>query len=245
LGPSYAYKFSDTFSVGITLNYFFRKYRKQQYQLIEFSDTTDNALYYNTDWTEHGIFPKVGLMWSPIAPISIGFVIDRIFLTKSTIINQSNQKAQGTDDVNFTTATGSFRNRSVATHLGLGIAYFASPFLLFALDFDYYIAGTGSTSQISSTPNFSLGSEYFINEHHAVRLGFFTNLTNKNILTKENINLYGFSAGYSFYQRATSITFGIISSFGSGTAQIYEDSSNTIPVSRYSYTGVVSANFGF
>jgi hypothetical protein len=257
IGPTYSRKLTDTLSIGITLNYMYRKERLQQYQLVEYPSAAQEISYANREWGEKGIMPKVGLLWSPIDLLSFGLVVSKTFLLKSEYISMSNFKADSSNDLTFSNATYDIK-RNMPTEVALGVAYFPSPFFLVSLDSSIHIAPKADSFNAygyKTVANVSLGAEYFLNEKNAVRAGVFTNFSNMPTPTAqtayiEKIDQYGFTAGYSIYTRSTSITLGVIASFGTGHNQPYAPDSTTglsttVEATRYSYTGVISTSYGF
>jgi long-subunit fatty acid transport protein len=250
-GPSLAFKFSDKFSMGLTLYYSYRKYRMQESQVVEFTNGTALWTFNNASQTENGLLPKLGLMWSPVKPLSIGLTISRTFLFSSRIENQTNEKSlpnasTGLDPgVKVTIPEASTYKQKMPTQISLGVAYFPSPFLLLSTDIDCYTKADFRRMLI----NYSIGAEYYINESNAVRLGYFTNLSNQNDITpaeasmSEKVNMYGFSTGYSLFGKSSSLTLGLIYSRGSGLSQPYGDTT-IVKLTRYNLTTLIAASYG-
>jgi long-subunit fatty acid transport protein len=245
LGPSFAYKISDKLSVGITLYYSYRKYLLLENQIVAFSDGSYNWSFATASQKEGSMLPKLGITWSPIKPVSVGLTISRTFVFSSLVENQTNEKQQGSATVSNNLITSSYKQKW-PTQIAFGVAYFPSPFWLVSFDMDYF---TGSDFR-KSVINYSLGSEYYINESNAVRMGFFTNLSNQYNIDPakagqpEKVDMYGVSGGYTLFGKSSSLTLGLIYSKGSGFAQIYGDYTR-VALTRYNLTALVAASYGF
>ena len=252
IGPSYAYKVSDKFSFGATLSYFYRKSRMQDIQTIWLSGGQTEASTLITDWGENGLSPKIGIRWSPLKPISIGFTVSHTFIVSSNFMSQlTNKDRTQTDPVFSQMSTPAKRNTT--TQISFGIGYQATEKWLLAYDMDFFTRMNPDAFYpfgYKGVINLSLGTEYAISKRHIVRLGFFSNQSNMNEPNDESslithIDMYGVATGYSFNMESTSITAGIIYSGGSGKAQLYEDIPTTVNVKRYTLTGVLATSYRF
>lgn len=244
IGPSYAKKISDEFSWGASFFYHYRLYRRAQSQLIRYTDTTDEASYSNTTKKEKGFKPEIGFMKSK-GKFSFGATLAKTLILTSLTDSQLNQKAKGASTYGFSQQI-TVPIRKTPFEIQSGLAYFASPYLLFSSNLDYYLYTDNSHVNVM---NLSFGGEYYLSEKHAIRSGLFSNRTNtketsKSTRTLEHIDMYGLSAGYTLYSGNTAITFGGIYSTGTGKAQIYDDSSATVNVKRNNFDFVVSADYG-
>ena len=257
-GPSYAVQLTDSLSFGVTLYYYYRLYRSQLNEFIQRYNTKTEWKYQTQKITETGINPRVGIQWTPIEPLSIGFSISRTELLSSSVKTMLIEKKADEDIGDYTYSGKNNNKRTLATKYSLGVSLFPSPFSLFTLDIDYYAAGKNrddannneSENKLSDVMNFSFGSEIFINETNALRFGLFSNLTNQekpddSTSSVTHLDMYGATMGYSLYTRSSSVTLGMIYSQGSGESQLYADSSNTVDINRRSITFLFAASYGY
>lgn len=252
IGPSYAFKFSDKFSIGTTLSYFYRKSRMQSYQNIWLDGGETESSTVTSDWGENGLAPKIGFRYSPTEKISIGLTFFHIFIVSSNFNSQNTIKPRNSNDIGFEQFTTKSK-RNTSTQISVGLAYKLTDKWLLASDIDFNISP--QTDEFvpygyQGVVNYSLGAEYTISKRHAVRAGFFTNQSNMNEPSDESslithINMYGIATGYSYGMDSTSITIGLIYSAGSGKAQVYEDIPHSVDVKRYTLTGVLATSYSF
>jgi len=247
VGPSYSYKFNPKLSIGASLFYHMRIFRRAQSQLMQFTDGEDEANYLNNTTKEKGLRPKLGVIYSPADKWSLGLTFAKTSLLTNSNDTQLNQKDKGEATYQFSRIK-STTLRKTPYEFGAGAAYFANAYLLLSADINYYMTDEKNRED---TANFSLGAEYFVSEKHAVRGGLYTNRAN----TKkppvsgsdpvEHIDLYGMSLGYTYYTQATAITFGTIASQGNGKAQIYSGSTATKSFSKTNLDFIIAADYGF
>ncbi|MCX6112709.1 MAG: hypothetical protein NTY22_05435, partial [Proteobacteria bacterium] len=252
IGPSYSYKASDKFSLGITLSYFYRKNRMQSIQNIWLAGGQTESSMIMMDWGENGLAPKIGIRWLPLEQLSFGLTVSHIFIVSSNFTSQlTNKERTQTDPVFNQVSTSAKRNTT--TQISFGIAYKATEKWLFAYDMDFFTRPDADVFYpfgYQGVVNLSFGTEYSISKRHVVRLGFFSNQSNMNEPNNESslithINMYGVATGYSFNMESTSITVGVIYSGGSGTAQVYEDVPTSVNVRRYTLTGIAATSYRF
>ena len=251
-GPTYSYKMNDEMAVGITLGYNYRSSRAQQDQTIWYPNATYENSYSSATWSEQGIQPKVGFLWNVNPKLSLGAVIDHVFIFLSNYSADVKTKARASNDM-VMTQTSSKSKRNTTTHLGLGSAYQVAKPLLIALDINIYFPPSKDIffpNGYNFVMNWALGTEYAINEKNTVRMGFYTNKTNMPMPTAQttlvsHIDMYGVSAGYSLNYESTSFTIGLIYSAGIGDSQIYSDINEVVQAKNYSMTGVLSTNYKF
>jgi long-subunit fatty acid transport protein len=224
----------------------------QNYQNIWIAGGQTESSTAVMDWSERGFAPKLGVKWTPIEELSFGLTAYHAFILSSKFMSQLTTKGR-TDTTSTFTELNSSTKRHTGTQISFGTAYKATKNWLFAADVDFNIepdVDAFSPNGYQGVINYSLGIEYSFNPKHAVRAGVFTNQSNSNEpgIDPEmttHINMYGVSTGYSFNFGTTSITVGLVYSFGSGKAQIYEDYASTIDLTRYSLTGVLATSFNF
>ena len=249
-GPSLSYAFNDSFSMGMTLFYYSRQVRKQESQMV-ISDSTDDSSsptefsYSSLRIEENGYVTKFGFQWNPFDPVTIGGVYTQSELSSGNYDYQAYQKDISSDGI-FGTNNGK-ATRKFPTQLSLGLAYFPTPYLLLAIDFNYFQSPTSEKQDIL---NYSLGTEYYWNNTNAFRFGYFTNNTNEKVPTAntkgphEYMNLVGYSIGYTSYSRSSSLTFGGIYSSGVGEARPYSNTAKR-DFTRSAMTLIMAASYNY
>ncbi|MFZ4713648.1 MAG: OmpP1/FadL family transporter [Bacteriovoracaceae bacterium] len=246
-GPSWARKINDKISVGASSFFHYRLYRRAYSQYVRFSDGTDESTFTNTTKKEKGIKPKLGVMYTPMEKLSLGLTFAKTNILTSLQDNQQNQKLKGASTLQFGQNSNT-QKRKTPFEIETGAAYFYSPYLLFSTNLDLYLYDNSSKKNVI---NLSAGSEYYLAEKHAVRGGLYTNRTNSHKPTNtssaplEHINLYGITAGYTYYAQNSAITFGTVYSHGKGKAQIYSGSSATRDFVQNNVDFILSADYGF
>ena len=242
---SYADSFGKNLNMGLSLSYFERISRSTFHQLEEFSNGEDRNYYSTSTSTELGVKAKLGVIYMR-EKLNLGFTLGHTMLLKTEDISFSDTRARNSNDSTYATATYD-SNRTLPIEIGFGAAYFYSPSLLFAFDFDYYI---NSSIYYVDIWNISLGAEYYLNRSNALRAGFYTNndsspTISTSTLGLTNIDMLGFTFGYTQFSKESSLTLGSIYSFGSGDSQVYASDSQTRKISKSSLSLVMSANYGF
>jgi hypothetical protein len=242
-GPTVAYKASEKFSIGGTFYYYQREY-SLQYSNLERSVSGDYWKYENTAHSELGWTAKLGMMWAPVKPLSIGLVVAKTFPIYAVQIEQVSLKNTGSLTTSFF-ETKTHEQRKFPTQVTLGIAYFPTPYLVISTDLDYYVLhSTNKTSVL----NVSAGIEYFINERNSLKAGLYTNYDNdieptSTTTSTEKIDLFGITGGFSIYSGPTTITIGAIYSRGVGHAQEIDNSSAIQTVTRQTFTSVLAVSY--
>ncbi len=247
VGPSWSTKLNDKTSIGASLFYHYRVYRRAQSQLLQYTDGDDEASYNNLTKKEKGLRPKIGFMFSPKDKWSFGATLAKTELVTALTDAQENEKAKGASVYSFAQVK-SGRKRRTPVELETGVAYFPNAFMLVSANLDYAYFADDSTHD--DVINLSLGAEWFLSEKHAFRGGLFTNRTNipeptRSSRAREHIDLYGLTAGYTMYSQQSSVTFGTIASRGEGKAQIYTGSGAEADVTRTTLDFLISADYGF
>ena len=243
-GPSIAYQINDTFSIGLGLFYSYRIYRHEQAQFLVLANGNADALYSSIQIEEYSYLTKLGIQFSPFSPVFVGITLSKGTLSSKNVTSDSAK----IETPSFSMSNLSYtEQKEYPTQLSVGMAIYPSPNLLVSLDFDYY--DTSETGQ-QNTLNYSVGTEWFLNANHAFRFGYFTNNDNRKPCSTEScygakIDMTGFTLGYSSYSRISSFTLGVVSSTGSGKADIYGDRSNIVEVDRQSLTIIFAASYDY
>jgi long-chain fatty acid transport protein len=243
IGPSYAYKLRDNFSVGVTLYGFYRHQQiilnQQGYPAVSATPAADdpvavwNNQYY--ELTEVGVDPVIGVMWSPLDKISLGLSVRKTTILSSERVRQD--MAATEDDptsgapldekVFYAPVTDkSTRTRALPWQVSAGAAWFVSEQFVLAGDLNYFSAA----ENFNSVVNFALGTEYYFNSRWAMRGGFYSNLANTPKLSTtelsqpEHVDLYGISLSLTHFTRNSAFSAGFASSYGTGSAQVLDGS---------------------
>ncbi|MBW2311136.1 MAG: hypothetical protein JRF35_08690 [Deltaproteobacteria bacterium] len=262
LGPSYAFSVSDSFSIGATLYAYYRSMEIIRTQFLQFDQGEHYMInYYETkeDW---GYKPIIGAIWEPLDKLAVGLTISKIYVASSDnerqvlfrdtsspvpyLIDSTIYDFTNTDAIYFTRVADEEKDKFPLT-TALGVAYFASPRLLFSGDITYY----QEISDKEATYNFSLGTEYYFTERFAGRAGFFTDNANTPSLSStqtdqpENVDIYGLSLSITSYQKRSGITLGMMYSLGKGDAQVVANSTAIQDVEISNFIGYLSASYSY
>ena len=230
-GPSYAYEFSDSFSIGVTLYIYYRDLEIIRTQLLQFEQGQHYLVNYYERKADWGYKPILGAIWEPLDKLAIGLSFSKIYVTSSDnqqqliFRNTLSPDFSDTNTISFQSSMDSEEDKfPLATSLGL--AYFASSRLLFSGDIHYY----EKVSDKEAIYNYSLGTEYYFTDTLAARAGFFTDkantpsLSSSNVNQPEHIDIYGVTLSLSLFHRTSSITLGMSYGLGEGEAQIVANS---------------------
>ncbi|MCP4633026.1 MAG: hypothetical protein GY855_08865, partial [candidate division Zixibacteria bacterium] len=164
-GPSYAYNFSDSFSMGATLYVYYRDMEFVRNQLLMFSQGEHIFINYYETKKEWGCKPILGFIYEPFDRLALGFTISKIAIRSSdneqqTIFrNTISTDYSNTNTINYSRAKNSEENKFPTTFC-LGIAYFFSPRLLLSTDFTFH----KEISDKESVINVSLGTEFYFTD---------------------------------------------------------------------------------
>ena len=82
-GPSYAYEFSDSFSIGVTLYIYYRDLEIIRTQLLQFEQGQHYLVNYYERKTDWGYKPIIGAIWEPLDKLAIGLSFSKIYVTSS------------------------------------------------------------------------------------------------------------------------------------------------------------------
>jgi len=244
IGPSLAYKFSDSLSVGISLFYSYRIYRFQQAQFLVLPAGTADISYLSVKLEEYSYLPKIGVQYSPFEPVFIGLTVSQAILESK----KWSQDSAVIEDNVFTLSNAEYSSlKTYPLQVSLGVAVYYSPSLLFSFDADYH---STSEENLKTVTNLSLGAEWFIDATHAVRFGLFTNNDSRGECTTSScniaqLNMNGLTLGYSNYTRTSSFTLGTVYSTGTGKADVYGNQSAIVDMERQSFTLVFAANYNY
>ena len=241
-GPSYAYAFSDSFSVGATLYGYYRDREIIRNHLLQYENGQQylsNCYETKIEWAYK---PILGTIWEPLDKLALGLSLSKTYAASSDYEKQT--ITNSTSAITLETLSSSEKDKFPLT-ISLGAAYFASPRLLLSGDIRYY-------EEISDRPavyNLSLGTEYYFTDTLALRAGFFTDMANTPELSStsvnqpEHVDIYGISLSFSLFRRMSSITLGILYGFGKGQSQIIQNSSTMYDVEIQNLALYLSASY--
>jgi len=251
-GPSYAYEFSDSFSIGATLYIYYRDLEIIRTQLLQFEQGQHYLVNYYERKADWGYKPILGAIWEPLDKLAIGLSFSKIYVTSSDnqqqliLRNTLSSDFSDTNTISFQSSMDSEEDKfPLATSLGL--AYFASSRLLLSGDIHYY----EKVSDKEAIYNYSLGTEYYFTDTLAARAGFFTDkantpsLSSSNVNQPEHIDIYGVTLSLSLFHRTSSITLGMSYGLGEGEAQIVANSTTIQDVEIENLAVYISAAYSY
>ena len=243
-GPSLAAEINDNLSVGITL---YTHQRDTQLTVNQFSERVDvtattpltNQQWKNTYYrqSETGVRPILGVAWSPVEKLSLGFSLSQTFVLNSDTMRQDTcwdaivggcRASVAVPSIQVPSLASSNYKRQYPVRLAVGAAYFADKNLLLSGDLTYQTAVKDLYGDKMATINAALGTEYYLSKKWAVRAGLFTNRANTPNIQEgvtqieEQINLYGASLSISNFSGSSSVTLGGSVNYGKGQSQIVE-----------------------
>lgn len=266
-GPSIAYELRSNLSVGATL-YFHR--RRNQFilnQLVNRNDGTNEWTNQYFETTENGLRPIVGVMWSPVAKLSLGLAVSKTFVFSGKTSGQlmcSSSTTQGCPlgtatpvpfyptlaDTQFPLTTND--KRKYPTEISLGAAYFPSERLLVSGDVRYFDALKDATfGDKEAVVNMALGTEYYVNGGLAVRAGLFTDKANTKDVDsnktnqQDHVDIYGLSTSVSSFTKNTSVTLGGSYMWGDGKAQVISGVTNIQDLHAQGWTVFLSSSYSY
>ena len=262
-GPTLAAEISDDLSVGVTLYVHQREAQLIVNQFKERIDATNSNQWtnYNYKLSEKGVRPILGVAWSPVEKLSLGFSLSQTYVLTSDAVSQTtcwdnNATAVGcpvsapTTSIQAPKLTNFNAKRQYPISTAIGAAYFASSSLIVSGDFSYHSAVTDPTfGDKVATMNAALGTEYYLSKKWAVRAGLFTNRANTPAIQagvtniEEHINMYGASLSLSNFSGSSSVTLGGSISGGKGQSQITSDPNSVQNASTLGWLLFLSSSY--
>jgi len=236
-GPSLAFSLNDSVSVGLTLYGHYRSWHQILNILSESSETWPedgkNKVLTSTTYSEideYGVRPILGVMVGLGKKTAFGAALSKTYVLNASGRYQKTKKVRIEEEQEFTVDD----NPSYPLSLALGWAYFPNERFLVSADYVYNWACEdiqfNRQRQKEATWNVALGTEWFITRNWGLRTGLFTDRANTSDLEASgknqnpHIDLLGGSISISRHSRASSLTFGMVFSSGSGESQILPDS---------------------
>jgi long-chain fatty acid transport protein len=254
-GPSVAVALGKNASIGMTLYLHQRRAQAILNQLTNF--TPPGYIWSNlyVETKEQGVRPVLGLEWSPVEKLSLGFAASRVLLYDSSTTIQVTCSSDTTPGCTPSPAFSSVSfdtKRKYPLQMAVGVAYFASPSLLMSVDATYYSkVHDADFGDKEAVLNIAIGTEYYFNKEWAIRGGVFTNRANTPDLDpaqlnqREHMDLYGTSLSLSRFTRNTSVSLGGIVSYGTGKAQIARNDPAIQDASTFGWTLFLSSSYSY
>lgn len=241
-GPAYALSVGPRTSLGISLLGFARLDRSIDNQFVRFApDTTGKYFFQNAsmDREFYGIVPKLGVqhMWSD--RLALGATLSkRVLISSSSVIRGSRTKSDPITGLPVADPGGAFSEEIETLEektkptiqspwVGtLGGTWFFDKSLLFSGELNYHSADSSFTDyRLTPTLNWSVGTEWFLSEQFALRLGVYTNHANTPEIDPatsdqpDHVDMMGYSIGISFLKPGSSFTLGASYANGTGKGQ--------------------------
>ncbi len=249
IGPSYAYRVRDTFSVGVTL---YAIYRHREFSFNQQLYAADDSVLWTNNYlegSEMGIKPIVGIMWSALDKLSVGLSVRKTQLFYADFRRQvtSSEYAGTLLVIPEPEITTNKSKRELPWQVNAGVSYFPTDRWLITGEIDYFTA----VENLRWIANFALGVEYYVTSKWALRTGVYSNASNTPVVDEtasgqaEHVDLYGFSLSLTHFTRNNAVTGGIATSYGTGKAQILDGSNETQDVVTTTITVYLSATYTY
>lgn len=242
IGPGYSMALGDSASIGLSLLGNFRFDTQIDNQLLQYTPAgTGEYLIQNTSIKRelYGILPKLGIQFMPTPKVAIGLTVSKNFVltgngsstTVVPITGNSTNHQNGSFSHDYTINQVQLAAKDPSPLIvEAGSAFFPSKTLLLSADFSYYTAD--KDFGLASTYNISIGSELFLADSFAIRVGLFTNNANTPAFIANktdqlpHVDMLGGSLGLSFLKPGSSFTLGSYYSSGSGQGQVVSGVTN-------------------
>ena len=263
IGPSYARRITDKFSLGVSLFYHLRSFSRELFYRAE-TATLFTQGYTSTDYSYGAIEAVAGAKFILPHDINLGLSV-RPYTLK---INDSGKIYSSTVVIenNVPQSTQELVSRSVSTELTppikvtAGIGYEKSQ--KYALDGDVSIYlphkftsahdKTGTFGDVTIDQDFvingNIGGEYYIKEKFPIRAGIFTNLSatsnvSAGTAATSKIDYYGgtFSVGYEIGH--TTYNIGAQYAYGFGKLLDYAGTAQDFDI--YTVTAILGGSYRF
>jgi long-chain fatty acid transport protein len=270
-GLGYARRIAEEWSVGASLNAFYRNYSSRQRTInaTPSAPGTTPQTYALDDITLDvsvlGIALEVGVIWRALPKLWLGASLSTptLKLYGSGSTDQVQASGGGLTETTFVNLTG---DTEFPFHGRLGAAYRYSPFAFFTADLSFWAATSyqlvsGSTVtgaqltdfvnnvQRNFTVNLNLGGQWKLFRKLPFRAGLFTNFASSPNVSHSpepqlsHVNLYGVTLGFTLPQKHTETTLGILFSYGQGTSQTPNNAPNGTLVYTPTTSDILFLNF--
>ncbi|MFH1262865.1 MAG: outer membrane protein transport protein [Pseudomonadota bacterium] len=261
IGPSYARRVSDRFSLGASVFYSLRQAKSMAFIYQNDATTLGQGFLLETQ-SAGNLVGKVGLRYSPVENLWLGLTYQppSIHLHASGSVFTSTI-AQDKTTTNVDTTITDNRNLNpnypIPQTVTLGAAYLKKGNWLVAADllvhpgdsFAPFRNAAGTEIERETIYNFSVGSEYYVYPNIPLRLGFFSDFSSApDIRTgvggqADHVDFLGLAASLSLDTEKTSITLGTTISFGWGEG--IDNQMNRIDVEQRNYAVLLGGSYKF
>lgn len=261
IGPSYARKLSDRFSLGLSAFYVVRMIENMAF-IYEDDETTLGQGFLQDIRTIGNFAMKVGARYSPLENFWIGLTYQPPSIRlhgdaarfSSTIVQD---KATSTVERSVADDRNLKPNDPLPQTVGVGFAYevrnkwtVAADALAYLGD-DFLPFSDNSTAEIQREfiTNFSAGGEYYVKPEIPLRLGVFSNFSSAPLIQNgvsgqaDHVDFIGFAVSGSVESSNTSVTLGTTIRFGWGEG--IDNQKNKIEVSENHYGILLAGSYKF
>ncbi|GAB6089780.1 hypothetical protein [Spirochaeta dissipatitropha] len=249
-GPSIAFLAADSLGIGFGL---FMGYESVRYIQIDsmrfFTNEGQSELeeYFRTAYLYFSeqiisLRPQVGVQWMPTDTVSLGLALSSSLPVwgrmgnMETIFEYDNTNNDFDFDGSLFFPPEQLETRTVLSHgmirpghigSSFGAAWFPSPAFLMSADFRAYVplaAADGMKNEF--TWNAAAGAEWYPEPNFPIRIGAYTNRSNRPELESgkvnqaERIDYYGGTFSFGFATAETTLNIGLNAAYGRGKAQI-------------------------
>lgn len=281
-GIAVAKRFYGNFALGFALSFIMVDELVQEYQdaLTGAGTAEDGTQLFqilNQNVREHLkariIAPTIGVQWALSGGVSLGLSVKVPFIISEdfdrgaelhrTIVDQTLtvSRDENVDEDRRGKVTRAVVDQEkndeplgeMPTEIRAGVAWFASPRLLWTFDAIQYTATEGDLAAYKrdAVTNFATGIEYYVTPAFPLRFGLFTNNdarpepSSGKTDQRDHIDYIGGSLFLAWVQPNSQIAFGTVMQSGTGKAQKIAQVTNTQDVSALSTTFAFAATHSF
>lgn len=271
IGFGGASKIKEGLTVGISLFGMFRDEKMIDNQLIEFNadgSSKEKFLVLNTSLNRKtfSIYPKLGAQYMATKELSLGLTLSKIQHLSGETKTRSYKNSTITDgsassglpkDFQYNLSADLVKgNQTVKSfelsplEIALGAAYFPSKKLMLTADLNYY-SGDSEFKDFKTVDTFNLaiGTEYFLSDKKAIRLGVYTNNANTKQLSSDaanqapHVDMLGVTASMTMFSAGSALSFGALYSNGKGKGQAVGDVTIQQDIERTSMTAYLTGSY--
>jgi len=251
VGPSIAMNLSPNLSLGLNLHYHYRSAESNVNQFIYDNSQVEWVNRY-LETVEHGVRPKLGLMWTPVDKISIGVTADTTFVIKSDTKFQNAvcKTAVAVDGCSIFDNPDIIEATTIRPYpwqFRTALAYFASNALLLSGEFIYNTATNGESffTARKQTIDWALGTEWYWSAKYALRAGYYTSHANTAPSGEDpHLNHWGTTFSMSRFNRGSEISVGGLYETGTGSTKLFSDLEG-IPTTMSGFSLFISTSYSY
>ena len=251
VGPSIAMNLSPNLSLGLNLHYHFRSAESNVNQFIYDNSQVEWVNRY-LETVEHGVRPKLGLMWTPVDKISIGVTADTTFVIKSDTkfqraVCETAVAVDGCSVFDNPDIIEATTIRPYPLQFRTALAYFASNTLLLSGEFIYNTATNGESffTARKQTIDWALGTEWYWSPKYALRAGYYTSHANTDKTGQDpHVNHWGTTFGVSRFNRGSEVSVGGLYETGEGTTKLFSNLPS-IPTNMAGFSLFISTSYSY